>query len=472
MPTVWHYHDRRDQPGEVSDVWRRDTEPADADRITMATDPATETTDREPDVADPSDTDVEPESAVETARRQLSHAADHLDIDPNVVERLKHPKRVHEVTVPVERDDGSVDVFTGYRAQHDSVRGPYKGGLRYHPDVTRNECVGLGMWMTWKCAVMDLPFGGAKGGVAVNPKSLSDDEKERVTRRFTQEIRDVIGPTRDIPAPDMGTDPQTMAWLMDAYSMQEGETIPGVVTGKPPVVGGSKGREGAPGRSVAIVCREVIDHYDRDLSETTVAIQGYGSVAANAARLLDDWGATVVAVSDVNGAVYDPDGLDTHDIPSHDEEPEAVTRQDVGTLLTNDELLELDVDLLVPAAVGNVLTADNAGDIAADLIVEGANGPTTTAADEILADRGIPVIPDIIANAGGVTVSYFEWLQDINRRAWSLDRVHDELEAEMLSAWEDVRTEYERRDVTWRNAAYIVALSRVAEAHESRGLWP
>ncbi|MEF8906116.1 MAG: glutamate dehydrogenase GdhB, partial [Haloarculaceae archaeon] len=379
------------------------------------------------------------ESAVETARRQLRHAAEHVDIDPDVVERLEHPTKVQEVTVPIERDDGTVDVFTGYRAQHDSVRGPYKGGLRFHPDVTRDECVGLGMWMTWKCAVMDLPFGGAKGGVAVDPKALSAAERERLTRRFAEEIRGIIGPTKDIPAPDMGTGPRTMAWLMDAYSMQEGETIPGVVTGKPPIVGGSEGREEAPGRSVAIVTREVLDCYDRNVTGTTVAMQGYGSVAANAARLLDDWGATVVAVSDVNGGIYDPDGLDTRAIPSHDEEPEAVTRRDVPETLTNAELLELDVDVLVPAAVGNVLTADNAADVSADLIVEGANGPTTSAAAEILADRDVPIVPDILANAGGVTVSYFEWLQDINRRSWSLERVNDELETEMVAAWNDVR---------------------------------
>jgi len=414
----------------------------------------------------------EQESAVETARRQLSRAAEHLEIDPDVLERLEHPTAVHEVTVPVERDDGRVDVFTGYRAQHDSVRGPYKGGLRFHPEVTRDECVGLGMWMTWKCAVMDLPFGGAKGGVAVDPKSLSDGEKERLTRRFAEELRDVIGPTQDIPAPDMGTDPQTMAWLMDAYSMQEGETTPGVVTGKPPVVGGSKGREESPGRSVAIVTREVLAYYGREPEGTTVAVQGYGSVAANAARLLDDWGASVVAVSDVNGGIYDPDGLDTRAIPSHDEQPEAVTSQDAPGAVTNEELLELDVDVLVPAAVGNVLTVDNVDDVAADVVVEGANGPTTTAADEVLAERGIPVVPDILANAGGVTVSYFEWLQDINRRSWSLERVNDELEAEMVSAWTDVREAYNARDVTWREAAYVVALSRVAEAHEARGLWP
>ena len=414
---------------------------------------------------------AEPESALETARRQLQHAADHLDIDQHIVERLKHPKKVHEVTLPIERDDGTVEVFTGYRAQHDSVRGPHKGGLRYHPDVTRDECVGLGMWMTWKCAVMDLPFGGAKGGVAVNPKELSPAEKERLTRRFAQEIRNVIGPNQDIPAPDMGTDPQTMAWLMDAYSMQEGETTPGVVTGKPPVVGGSEGREEAPGRSVAIITRQACEYHDSELEGTTVAVQGYGSVGANAARLLDEWGATVVAISDVNGAMYDPDGIDTAAVPTHDEEPEAVTKY-ADTVISNDELLTLDVDVLVPAALGNVITSENADAIAADLVIEGANGPTTSTATTILADRGIAVIPDILANAGGVTVSYFEWLQDINHRSWSLERVNDELETEMQAAWRAVKDEYERRDVTWRDAAYVVALSRIGEGHEIRGLWP
>ena len=427
-------------------------------------------------VSDEVPTESTDESALETARRQLARAAAALEIDDAIHERLEHPASVHEVTVPLERDDGTVDVFTGFRAQHDSVRGPYKGGLRYHPEVSRDECVGLAMWMTWKCAVMDLPFGGAKGGIVVDPKLLSADEKERLTRRFTQELREVIGPMVDIPAPDMGTDPQTMAWLMDAYSMQEGETIPGVVTGKPPAVGGSYGREEAPGRSVAIVTRETCEYYDRPLEDVTVAVQGFGSVGANAARLLEEWGATVVAVSDVNGAIYDPEGLNVAGIPSHDEEPEAVTsyaaeRDDLATL-SNDALLELDVDVLVPAAVGNVITAENAGEIQADLVVEGANGPTTTAADAILEERDVTVIPDILANAGGVTVSYFEWLQDINRRKWSPERVHEELETEMQNAWNAVRTAVEDRDVTWRDAAYVVALSRIADAHDSRGLWP
>lgn len=421
--------------------------------------------------SDARETDSEFESALETARRQLSHAADHLSIDPNIVERLKYPAKIHEVMVPIERDDGTIEVFTGYRAQHNSVRGPYKGGLRYHPSVTHDECIGLAMWMTWKCAVMDIPFGGAKGGIVVNPKELTVAEKERLTRRFTQELRGDIGPNQDIPAPDMGTDAQTMAWIMDAYSMQQGETTPGVVTGKPPVVGGSYGRASAPGRSVAIITRETCEYYDRSLAETTVAVQGFGSVGASAACLLDEWGATIAAVSDVNGAIYDPDGLDTQSIPSHEEEPEAVTK-DESDVLSNDQMLELDVDVFVPAAIGNVLTEANADDLQADIVIEGANGPTTSTADTILEERDIPVLPDILANAGGVTVSYFEWLQDINRRAWSLDRVNEELETEMLSAWDSVRTEFENRDVSWRDAAYIVALSRLAKAQESRGLWP
>jgi glutamate dehydrogenase (NAD(P)+) len=418
-----------------------------------------------------SPTTEEHESALETARRQLNKAATQLDLETSIVERLHHPMSVHEVTVPVEMDNGTLETFTGYRAQHDGVRGPFKGGLRYHPEVTRDECVGLGMWMSWKCAVMDIPFGGAKGGVAVNPKRLSRDEKERITRRFTQEMRDVIGPMQDIPAPDMGTDPQTMAWMMDAYSMQEGETTPGVVTGKPPTIGGSEGREEAPGRSVAIVTRAACEYYDRPLEEITVAVQGFGSVGANAARLLDDWGATVVAISDVNGAMYDPTGIDTHAVPSHDETPEVVTKH-ADQVISNPELLELDVDVLVPAAIGNVVTAANADSVSADFVVEGANGPVTSTGDAVLEERGIHVIPDILANAGGVTVSYYEWLQDINRRSWSLERVNEELESDMLDAWDAVREEFDARNITWRDAAYVVALNRVADAHRIRGLWP
>jgi len=421
----------------------------------------------------PTESDDQPETAAEIARHQLDRAAQYLDIDPGTIERLKHVKSVHQVAIPVQRDNGETEIYTGYRAQHDSARGPFKGGLRYHPDVTAEECTGLSMWMTWKCAVMDIPFGGGKGGVVVNPKELSDTEKERLTRRLAEELRDVVGPMRDIAAPDMGTNAQTMAWFMDAYSMQEGESHPGVVTGKPPVIGGSYGREEAPGRSVAVIAREALDYYDYDISDATVAIQGFGSVGANAARLLDEFGANVVALADVNGAIRDPDGFDTHDVISHEEQPGMVSGYDAPENLPNDELFELDVDVVIPAALGNVLTADNADDVQADLIVEGANGPTTTRADEIFTERDIPVVPDILANAGGVTVSYFEWLQDINRRSWTYEEVNEELENEMLSAWNDVRQSFDSHDeATWREAAYIVGLKRVAEAHNVRGLWP
>ena len=424
-------------------------------------------------VEDPGESDAVPleHSALETARKQLARASDVIDLEEGLRRRLRHPARVQRVSVPFERDDGSVEVLTAYRAQHDSVRGPYKGGIRYHPDVTEEECVGLAMLMTWKTALMDLPLGGAKGGVVVDPKSLSRDETERLTRRLAGEFRNIIGPMHDVPAPDMGTDAQTMAWFMDAYSMHEGETTPGVVTGKPPSVGGTVGRDSAPGRSVAIVTREHAEYRGRDLADTTVAVQGFGSVGANAARLLQEWGATVVAVSDVTGAAYDPDGLDTFAIPTHEEEPEAVAKH-ADTVISNDELFELDVDVLIPAALGNVITSDNADAIRADVIVEGANGPVTAGGDAILREREIEVVPDILANAGGVTVSYFEWLQDLHRRSWSLERVHEELEREMQSAWNDVREEVERRDIPWRDAAYVVSLSRVADAHRTRGLWP
>lgn len=418
-------------------------------------------------------TTSEPSSTLEDALLQLERAAELVDVDPNVIERLRHPTRVVQVSVPLRRDSGEVEVLSGYRAQHDDVRGPYKGGLRYHPAVTAEECTGLAMWMTWKCAVMDLPFGGAKGGIAVDPKALSAAETERLTRRFAEEIRDVIGPTRDVPAPDMGTDAQTMAWFMDAYSMQEGETIPGVVTGKPPVIGGSEGREEAPGRSVAIVAREAARYYGKSIDGLTVAVQGFGSVGANAARLLDEWGAAVVAVSDVGGAVYDPTGLELSAIPDHETQPEAVTTfEDAPEQRSNAELLELDVDILIPAAIGGVITEANADVIAADIIVEGANGPTTFDADTVLEDRGVPVIPDILANAGGVTVSYFEWLQDINRQSWTEAEIEAKLTTKMQSAWEDVEAVYDPAMMTWRDAAYAVALSRIARAKGARGLWP
>ncbi|MFB6222547.1 MAG: glutamate dehydrogenase GdhB [Haloarcula sp.] len=414
----------------------------------------------------------EPESPVEMALHQLERAADHLDMSEGMLEQLRHPSKTVEVSVPIRRDDGTVDVFSGYRVQHFEIRGPYKGGMRYHPSVSAEECTALAMLMTWKCAVMDLPFGGAKGGIVVDPDTLSTQEKEQLTRRFAEELREVVGPTKDIPAPDMGTDAQTVAWFMDAYSMQEGETVPGIVTGKPTVVGGTHGREEAPGRSVAIVARESLEYYEHDVDDATVAVQGFGAVGANAARLLDSWGADVVAVSNVDGGIYDESGLDVSAVAAAGDERGQLGDYDAPQTVSNEELLELDVDVLIPAAVGNVLTESNAWDVQADIVVEGANGPTTTVADRVFEERGIPVIPDILANAGGVTASYFEWLQHINRRSWSLEEVNEELESEMLDAWSDLRTEVEARDVTWRTAAYIVALSRIGDALNARGLWP
>ncbi|MFB6130450.1 MAG: glutamate dehydrogenase GdhB [Salinigranum sp.] len=414
------------------------------------------------------------ESAVETATNQLSRAFEYLDLEERTRQELLEPHKVHRVSVPLERDDGSTSVLVGYRAQHNNVRGPYKGGLRYSPNVTADECIGLSMWMTLKCAVMDLPYGGGKGGVAVDPGALSDAEHERLTRRFAQEIHEVVGEKRDIVAPDLGTSAQTMAWFVDAYSKAENETIPGVATGKPPVIGGSYGRAEAPGRSVAVVTRSTCEYYDLPLEDATVAVQGFGSVGGNAALALDEWGADVVAVSDVDGGIYDPDGLDVRAVRESGAAPELVGEYDAPRTVSNAELLELDVDILIPAAVGNVLTSDNADDVRADVVVEGANGPTSTGGDAALHERGIPVVPDVLANAGGVTVSYFEWLQDINRRSWSKERVRDELETKMQTAWDDVRSTYERHretddSFTWRRAAHVVALERVADAHRVRG---
>ena len=409
---------------------------------------------------------------LENVQTQLAEVAELKDIDEDFYRVLQKPDAIHEVSIPVEMDNGDVELFTGFRVQHADILGPYKGGLRYSPSVDREEAIGLSMWMTLKCAVMDIPYGGAKGGVQVNPKELSDREIERLTRRFTYELRDFIGPKRDIPAPDMGTNEQTMAWIMDSYSIGRNETTPGVVTGKPFAVGGSRGRGEAPGRSTALVARLAAEYYGDDISGMTVAVQGFGAVGANAARLLDEWGADVVAVSDVNGVAYDPTGLDTHSIPSHQEQPEQVTKYGVQ-VLSNEELFELDVDILIPAAIGNVITEEVAENINAGLIVEGANGPTTPDGDKILDSRDIPVIPDILVNAGGVIVRYYEWVQDIERRKWSLERVEEELESDVNSAWDNVTEVYENSpELTWRQSATWVAVQRLQDAYKFRGLHP
>ncbi|MFC4553199.1 MULTISPECIES: Glu/Leu/Phe/Val family dehydrogenase [Halorussus] len=415
------------------------------------------------------DAGAEPETAdstLRTARRQFERAADRLDLDEAVRERLARPTGVHRVTVPLERDDGTTETVVGYRVRHDGVRGPYKGGLRYHPDVTEAECVGLSMWMTWKCALVDLPFGGAKGGLRVDPGRLSAAERDRLTRNFADAIGEFVGPETDVPAPDLGTDAKTMARFADAYAGRAPRPAKGVVTGKPPAVGGLESRTEAPGWSVALVARETLRHYDEAVDGATVAVQGFGSVGANAARILDDWGADVVAVSDVHGGVYDPTGLDTREVPSHAERPGAVTDHDAASV-SNEALLEMDVDVLVPAAVENVLTADNADEVEASLVVEGANGPTTPEADDVLAEREIPVVPDVLANAGGVTASYYEWLAAVNGRDRPSEWTGERVDARVVSAWTDVRDRVEAGGGRWRDAAFAVAVSRVAAAHEA-----
>ncbi|WP_435175240.1 Glu/Leu/Phe/Val dehydrogenase dimerization domain-containing protein [Halorussus sp. AFM4] len=400
----------------------------------------------------------------DAVRRQFERAADRLDLDPAVRERLRRPDRTHRVAVHYERDDGTLATATGFRVQHDGVRGPYKGGLRYRPSVSRAECADLAAAMTWKCALVDLPFGGAKGGLAVDPRGLSRDERERLTRSYADALREFVGPRRDVPAPDLGTGPREMAWFAGAYG--DGPTAErGVVTGKPPAAGGLAERRGAPGRSVALVTRETLRHYDEALEGATVAVQGYGSVGANAARLLDDWGADVVAVSDAYGGVYDPDGLDTRAVPAAFERPGAVTDHD-ATPISNRELLAIDADVLVPAAVESVLTEANADDVAASLVVEGANGPTAPEADAILAERDVPVVPDLLANSGGVTASYFEWLGDVTTRQWSAEQIGERLDSRVVSAWHEVR-DHLGDDRRWRDAAYDVAVSRIAAAHEA-----
>jgi glutamate dehydrogenase (NAD(P)+) len=422
--------------------------------------------------SDDNDSDDDAESADVTARRQLERAAEFLDLDDGMINWLKYPHKIHQLSLPLRRDNGEIEIFTGYRVQHDDSRGPYKGGFRYHPSVSADECIGLSMWMTWKCAVMDIPFGGGKGGIVVDPSDLSSNEKEHLTRHFAGDIYNDIGPMRDIFAPDVGTDAQTMAWFMDSYSAEANEMVPEAVTGKPPVIGGSEVRAQAPGQSTAYITRNACSYYDLSLEDTTVAIQGFGSVGEHAARFLDEWGATITAISDVNGTIHDPDGFDISDVRSHSQDAGTIGDYEAPESLDREELFTLDVDILIPAAVGNALTEANADEVQADLIVEGANGPTTIAADDIFAERDIPVLPDILANAGGVTVSYFEWQQNLNRESWDSEKIVEKLNEKMEIAWEDVCSEYENCDATWREAAHIVALSRVEEAHEVRGIWP
>lgn len=399
-------------------------------------------------------------------------AAEILELNPGFYEYLSRPTRVHITSVPVMMDDGRMKVFEGYRVIHNNVLGPSKGGIRYTPDVNLNEVKALAAWMTWKCAVVDVPFGGAKGGVVCDPKSMSPDELERLTRRYTANLIDVFGPDRDIPAPDMNTNEQIMAWVLDTYSMHARRTENAVVTGKPVALGGSKGRREATGRGVMTVTLAALERLGRSPAECTVAVQGFGNVGSVAARLLRDQGCTVTAVSDVTGGYYNANGLDIHEMMDYAQANDGVLEGYAhAEPITNEELLTLDVDVLVPAAKEDQITASIARDVQASIIAEGANGPTTPAADPILHDNGVLVIPDILANAGGVTVSYFEWVQDRQGYFWTLDRVNRRLDRIMRRAFDQVYDTAQEHDVSLRIGAYVMAIRKVADALQMRGIY-
>ena len=410
----------------------------------------------------------------ESLQEQIDDAATYLDASDDQLERLKHPERVLETILSVESDDGSLATFKAFRSQFNGDRGPYKGGIRYHPGVTRDEVKALSGWMAYKCAVVDVPYGGGKGGIVIDPKEYSADELERITRSFATELRPLIGPDRDVPAPDVNTGQREMNWIKDTYETLENTTAPGTVTGKAIASGGSEGRIEATGRSVMLTAHEAFDYLGTDVADATVAVQGYGNAGAIAARLLDERGATVVAVSDSSGAVHSDEGLDAATVKDHKNETGSVVDYaDADAELSNKELLTLDVDLLIPAALENAIDADIAEAVAANVIVEAANGPLTPEADDVLADRDVYVFPDVLANAGGVTVSYFEWVQNRRRFYWSEERVNDELETAIVNAFDDLVMTFEERDLpTFRMAAYVVAIRRILDAHEEGGTFP
>ncbi|ELZ98972.1 glutamate dehydrogenase [Haloferax mucosum ATCC BAA-1512] len=409
----------------------------------------------------------------ESLQEQIDDAAAYLDVRGDVIERLKNPERVLETNLSVEMDDGDIGVFRAYRSQFNGDRGPYKGGIRYHPGVTRDEVKALSGWMVYKCAVVDIPYGGGKGGIVIDPSDYSETELERVSRAFAKELRPLIGEDRDIPAPDVNTGQREMNWIKDTYETLENTTAPGVITGKALSNGGSEGRVEATGRSTMLTAREAFDYLDRDIEGATVAVQGYGNAGSVAAKLIEDLGATVVAVSDSSGAVYNPDGIDARDVKQFKNETGSVSGYRDTEALTNDELLTLDVDLLVPAALENAIDGELAREVQADMIVEAANGPLTPEADEVLTGRDVHVLPDILANAGGVTVSYFEWVQNRQRFYWTEERVNDELERIIVDAFDNLVEAYETHDLpNFRTAAYVVAIRRVVDAYDSSGNWP
>ncbi len=408
----------------------------------------------------------------DVAREQFDRAAAYLDLKAGVREMLRNTKRELTVNFPVHMDDGSVRIFTGYRVHHSAVLGPTKGGIRYHPDVTLDEVRALAMWMTWKCATVGLPYGGAKGGVVCDPKKLSRSELENLTRRYATEISILMSPEGDIPAPDVNTNSQIMAWIMDTYSMHRGYTTPAVVTGKPLEVGGSLGRNEATGRGVMFTTLEALKTLDIPVEGATVVVQGYGNAGSVAAYLLQDAGAQIIAVSDSKGGIFNPHGLDTRDVLRHKRETGSVIEYPGADFVTNAELLELSCDVLVPAALENQITAANADRIQAKIVAEAANGPTTPAADDILFERGIFVIPDILCNAGGVTVSYFEWVQDLQQFFWTEEEINRRMRRILVNSFNEVLQVARKKEVDMRTAAYIRAIDRVARATMIRGIYP
>jgi glutamate dehydrogenase (NAD(P)+) len=406
------------------------------------------------------------------AQEQLQRVARAFGIDQNLINVLQQCKKAVVVSIPVSMDDGTIRTFEGYRVQHNIARGPSKGGIRYHPDVTLDEVKALAMWMTWKCALMNIPFGGAKGGIVCNPKTMSREELQKMTRRFTSEIINEIGPEKDIPAPDVGTDPSVMAWIFDTYSMNKGHSVLGVVTGKPLNVGGSLGRLEATSRGCLYCIREALRKRDRSLPGTTIAIQGFGNVGSFLAQFMAEEGATIVAISDSTGGVYDPAGLEVSAVLAHKQETGQISGMRGADPITNDELLLIDCDVLAPCALEQVITTDNADKIRAKIICEGANGPTTPAADDILEERGVLVLPDVLANAGGVVVSYFEWVQGLQEYFWKENEVNARLNDIMTRAFNETWATMDAKQASMRVSAYGLAVQRVAEATLTRGLYP
>ena len=412
------------------------------------------------------------ENPYEIAKQQLRRVAQTFAIDPNLVNVLQECKKAVSVSIPVAMDDGATQVFQGYRVTHNIARGPSKGGIRYHPDVTLDEVKALAMWMTWKCALSGIPFGGAKGGVICNPKRMSEGELQRMTRRFTSEIINEIGPERDIPAPDVGTDGRVMAWIFDTYSMNKGHSVLGVVTGKPLTIGGSLGREEATARGALYCVREAVRKKQMALSSTRAAVQGFGNVGSYLAKFLAEDGATVIAVSDSTTGLYNPEGLDVQAAFAHKRETGTLASFRGAEEITNEELLLLDCDVLAPCALEQVITTENAAQVKAKIVVEGANGPITPDADDILEDKGVLILPDILANAGGVVVSYFEWVQGLQEYFWKEPEVNSKLNDIITRAFNETWATQERRETSMRLAAYGLAVQRVAEATTTRGIYP